>query len=137
MSENGNSLKYYRTAFVGNHDAATATDEDKVVLAHKAGNLIAIAENTLEEIVTTDSYQIFQNGNQYTAIYFTGNLEHFAEYAQKIESLRNGSRLVKVSAYIYCIGNVDVFESEFNKLTRITLHAIPQPIIEIYKQLNA
>lgn len=133
----GNSLKYYKTAFVGNNTAASATDEDKVALAHKAGNLIAIAENTLEEIETTDSYQIFQNGNQYTAIYFTGNLEHFAEYAQKIEELRNSSRLVKVAAYIYCIGNVDVFECEFNKLARITLHAIPQPIIEIYKQLNA
>jgi adenine-specific DNA-methyltransferase len=133
----GNSLRYYKTAFVGSNAAATSTDEDKVALAHKAGNLIAIAENTLDEIETTDSYQIFQNANQYTAIYFTGNLEHFAEYAQKIESLRNSSRLVNVAAYIYCIGNVDVFENEFNKLTRINLHAIPQPIIEIYKQLNA
>ena len=115
----GNSLKYYKTAFVGNNTAASATDEDKVALALKAGNLIAIAENTLEEIKTTDSYQIFQNGDKYTAIYFTGNLEHFAEYAQKVEEIRNSSRLVQVSAYIYCIGNVDVFESEFNKLTPI------------------
>ncbi len=137
MSENGNSLKYYRTAFVGNHDAATATDEDKVVLAHKAGTLIAIAENTLEEIETTGTYQIFNDGNRYTAIYFTGDLSGMSDFVEKVESIRNNSRLINISAYIYCLGNVHVFDNEFGSLKRIKLKGIPQPIIEIYKQLNA
>ena len=133
----GNSLKYYRTAFVGNHDAATATDEDKVVLAHKAGTLIAIAENTLEEIETTDTYQIFNDGNRYTAIYFTGDLSGMSDFVEKVESIRNNSRLINISVYIYCLGNVHVFDNEFGSLKRIKLKGIPQPIIEIYKQLNA
>ncbi|MBR4272742.1 MAG: site-specific DNA-methyltransferase [Bacteroidales bacterium] len=133
----GNSLKYYRTAFVGNHDAATATDEDKVALAHKAGCLIAIAENTLEEIEANNAYQIFQDGTRYTAVYFSGNLGDMSEFTEKLESLRDSSRLIKIEAYIYCLGNVQQFENEFVSLRRITLHAIPQPIIEIYKQLNA
>ena len=133
----GNSLKYYRTAFVGNHDAATATDEDKVALAHKAGCLIAIAENTLEEIEANNTYQIFQDGTRYTAVYFSGNLGDMSEFTEKLESLRDSSRLIKIEAYIYCLGNVQQFENEFVSLRRITLHAIPQPIIEIYKQLNA
>jgi adenine-specific DNA-methyltransferase len=133
----GNSLKYYRTAFVGNHDAATATDEDKVALAHKAGCLIAIAENTLEEIEANNAYQIFQDGTRYTAVYFSGNLGDMPEFTEKLESLRDSSRLIKIEAYIYCLGNVQQFENEFVSLRRITLHAIPQPIIEIYKQLNA
>ena len=138
MSDFGNSLKYYKTAFVGDHDAATATDEDKVELAHKAGNLIAIAENTLEEIEANDAYQIFNNGgNKYTAVYFTGDLMKMTEFTKKLETLRNGSKLVKIETYIYCLGNVQQFENEFINLRRITLHAIPQPIIEIYKQLNA
>ncbi len=133
----GNSLKYYRTAFVGNHYAATATDEDKVALAHKAGCLIAIAENTLEEIEANNAYQIFQDGTRYTAVYFSGNLGDMPEFTEKLESLRDSSRLIKIEAYIYCLGNVQQFENEFVSLRRITLHAIPQPIIEIYKQLNA
>lgn len=133
----GNSLKYYRTAFVGNHDAATATDEDKVVLAHKAGCLIAIAENTLDEVEANTTFQIFQDGTRYTAVYFSGNLGDMPEFTEKLESLRDSSRLIKIEAYIYCLGNVQQFENEFNSLRRINLHAIPQPIIEIYKQLNA
>lgn len=134
----GNSLKYFRTAFVGEHDAIAATDEDKVVLAHKAGNLIAIAENTLEEIEANNAYQIFNNGgNKYTAVYFTGDLMKMTEFTEKLETLRNDSKLVKIETYIYCLGNVQQFENEFINLRRITLHAIPQPIIEIYKQLNA
>ena len=137
MIKLGNSLKYYRTAFVGNHDAATATDEDKVVLAHKAGCLIAIAENTLEEVEANNTFQIFQDGTRYTAVYFSGNLGDMPEFTEKLESLRDSSRLIKIEAYIYCLGNVQQFENEFNSLRRINLHAIPQPIIEIYKQLNA
>lgn len=133
----GNSLKYYRTAFVGNHDAATATDEDKVALAHKAGCLIAIAENTLEEVEANNTFQIFQDGTRYTAVYFSGNLGDMPDFTEKLESLRNSSRLTKIETYIYCLGNVQQFENEFDSLTRINLHAIPQPIIEIYKQLNA
>ena len=137
MNKLGNSLKYYRTAFVGDHDAATATDEDKVVLAHKAGCLIAIAENTLEEVEANNTYQIFQDGTRYTAVYFSGNLVDMPEFTEKVESLRNSSRLTKIEVYIYCLGNVQQFENEFDSLHRINLHAIPQPIIEIYKQLNA
>ena len=133
----GNSLKYYKTAFVGDHDAATATDEDKVTLAHKAGTLIAIAENTLEDIETTDTYQIFNDGNRYTAIYFTGDLSGMADFVEKVEGIRDCSRLINISAYIYCLGNVHVFDNEFSSLKRIKLKGIPQPIIEIYKQLNA
>ncbi|MBO4541614.1 MAG: hypothetical protein J5725_00380, partial [Bacteroidales bacterium] len=98
---------------------------------------IAIAENTLEEIETTGTYQIFNDGDRYTAIYFTGDLSGMSDFVEKVESIRNSSRLISISAYIYCLGNVHVFDNEFGSLKRIKLKGIPQPIIEIYKQLNA
>lgn len=57
----GNSLKYYRTSFVGTSTANQATDYDKTILAQKAGCLLALAENTLYEMKKTDSYQIFKD----------------------------------------------------------------------------
>lgn len=57
----GNSLKYYRTSFVGTSTANQATDHDKTILAQKAGCLLALAENTLYEMKKTDSYQIFKD----------------------------------------------------------------------------
>lgn len=55
----GNSLKYYRTTFVGKNQPKAATDDDKLVLAKKAGCLLSLAENTLYETEVTDYYQIF------------------------------------------------------------------------------
>ncbi|MBQ6653820.1 MAG: site-specific DNA-methyltransferase, partial [Prevotella sp.] len=55
----GNSLKYYRTAFVGKNQPKAATDDDKLTLARKAGCLLSLAENTLYETETTDYYQMF------------------------------------------------------------------------------
>jgi adenine-specific DNA-methyltransferase len=46
----GNSIKYYKTAFVGKNSALDANDEDKIQLTHCAGELLAIAENTLEQV---------------------------------------------------------------------------------------
>ena len=72
----GGRLKYYRTAFVGKNASRTATDADRVELSLKAGYLLALGENTLEEISHTESYQIFADGEnpqKYTAIFFTEN----------------------------------------------------------------
>ncbi len=134
----GNSLKYYKTAFVGKHIPAEATDEDKIALAHKAGHLLALAENTLDEIYGNAHFQIFKNAeNRYTGVYFSSDLSAMAEFAGMLEKLRDESCLVEIAAYIYSLGDVEIFEDEFKKLKRIRLYAIPQPIIEIYKQLNA
>ena len=46
----GNSLKYYKTEFVGNHNILGANDQDKTDLAHHAGEMLAIAENTIYEM---------------------------------------------------------------------------------------
>lgn len=54
----GNSLKYYRTSFVGDSSVSQATDNDKTILAQKAGCLLALAENTLYETMKTENYQI-------------------------------------------------------------------------------
>lgn len=81
----GNSLKYYRTAFVGENEAEYATDKDKIALSKKAGCLLSMAENTLEEYVSTDRYQIFGNDkNLFTGIYFSANADKIHEFASKL-----------------------------------------------------
>jgi len=143
----GGRMKYYRTAFVGKNASRTATDADRVELSLKAGYLLALGENTLEEICHTDTYQIFadvaSDGKsgilplKYTAIFFTENYAKLPEFVAKIESLRvsNGAD-AEVAAYIFCWGQPDVFEGEFNSLRGISLKAIPQPILDVYKSIN-
>lgn len=140
----GNSLKYYRTAFVGNHDIAHINDADKVALTQKAGCLLALGENTLEEISTATTYQIFQlrqgdkpaNGFEYTAIYFSGNLMHFADFRYEIEAIQQTNSLARIAVYVFTWSDPSIFENEFDDLTGITIKPIPQPILEIYQNIH-
>lgn len=128
----GNSLKYYKTDFIGENNAEKAGDEDKITLAQKAGYLISLVENTLEEIEINDFYQIFSDAeeNQCTAIYFNGDTEKFPEFVHKIQEKNK-----KTTVYIFTWGSPDIFENEFDDLSNIIIKSIPQPILEIYKSL--
>lgn len=128
----GNSLKYYKTDFIGKNKPEKATDEDRITLAQKAGYLISLVENTLEEIETNDFYQIFSDAEekQFTAIYFNGDTEKFPDFVQSIQEKNK-----KTIVYIFTWGSPDIFENEFDDLSNITIKSIPQPILEIYKSL--
>jgi len=140
----GNSMKYYRTAFVGEHKIMDITDADKVALTQKAGCLLALGENTLEEISTATTYQIFQlrkgdkptNDFEYTAVYFSGNLLHFADFRHEIEAIQQANSLARIAVYVFTWGDPSIFENEFDDLTGITIKPIPQPILEIYQNIH-
>ena len=140
----GNSMKYYRTAFVGEHKITDITDADKVALTQKAGCLLALGENNLEEIKTAKSYQIFQlrkgdkptNDFGYTAVYFSGNLLQFADFRHEIEQIQAANPLTRIAVYIFTWGDPSIFENEFDDLSGITIKPIPQPILEIYQNIH-
>lgn len=133
----GNSLKYYRTAFVGENEAEYATDKDKIALSKKAGCLLSMAENTLEEYVSTDRYQIFgDDKNLFTGIYFSANADKVHEFAAKLEQLRNMKERNSISAYFFSSGDGSEFADEFESLRNIKIKSIPEPILEIYRRLN-
>jgi adenine-specific DNA-methyltransferase len=126
----GNSLKYYKTAFVGKNNILDATDEDKALLARKAGFLLAIAENTLEEVEQTDFFQIFENGKHKTAIYYREELDELNLFVEKVEAIKS-----PVSLYLFSWGNKSEFETLFEHLDNVKVKTIPQPILEIYKKI--
>lgn len=132
----GNSLKYYRTAFVGANDCSQATDNDRTVLAQKAGCLLALAENTLYEQNTTDNYQIFKDKDRdvWTAVYFKEDYrpKHFNEFVDAVKALK-GTKNV----YIFSWGDVGSFEAYFDDDSNVQIKGIPQPILDIYKSLNS
>ncbi|MBQ3618433.1 MAG: site-specific DNA-methyltransferase, partial [Bacteroidales bacterium] len=133
----GNSLKYYKTAFVGKNPPRRATDYDKTELSKKAGCLLALAENTLEEIEASNSFQIFSDGKKrYTGVYFTGRLSEIQAFTQKLETLRNKNRRIRITAYFFCWGDCAQFEDEFESLERISIQPIPKPILDIYQSIN-
>lgn len=129
----GGSLKYYQTAFVGKNVPKKATDDDRLSLAKKAGCLLSIADNTLYEKETTNYYQIFTDEEgHWTAIYFQENYSHFEEFKKKVIALE-GKKIV----YVFCWSDGSEFAQEFEFERDVEVRSIPQPILDIYKSLNA
>ncbi len=127
----GNSLKYYKTEFVGDHNILGANDQDKSELAHHAGELLAIAENTLYEMeeLQTDFFQFFKNEKQFTAVYFREELDHFEKFREKVLVLEK-----PVTVYVFSWGENE-FADQFEYRDNIEVKPIPQPILEVYKTI--
>lgn len=129
----GNSLKYYRTSFVGKNAPKKATDDDRFSLAKKAGCLLSIAENTLYEKEATNYYQLFTDEQgHWTAIYFQENYSHFEDFKKKVIALEG-----KKNVYVFCWTDGSEFAQEFEFERDVEVRSIPQPILDIYKSLNA
>ncbi len=135
MSGLGNSIKYYKTDFIGKHNIKRVTDEDKIMLAHHAGELLAIAENTLYEISKNEYYQFFtdrpeeENISQYTSVYFREELLKFEEFVEKVRAFDK-----PVAVYVFSWGGGE-FDEYFEDINTIRVKPIPQPILEIYKSI--
>ena len=127
----GNSLKYYKTAFIGKNNILNATDEDKIELAHNAGELLAIAENTLELIKQNKYYQLFGDGNKEknTAIYFREEQDNFDSFIEAVKKLNK-----KTTVYVFSWGDEEKID-DFAGIKEIKVKTIPLPILEIYKQI--
>lgn len=129
--ELGNSIRYFKTAFVGKNNILNVTDQDKIELAHNAGELLAIAENTLELVKQNKYFQLFEDGNKgkYTAVYFREELYKFDEFTEMVKKLKK-----QTAVYIFSWGEEEDIE-EFDDIEQIKIKTIPLPILEIYKQI--
>ena len=125
----GGSLKYYRTAFIGKNNVINASDSDKVELAHQAGELLALAENTLYKAKENKYWQLYENAERYTAIYFREELDHFEEFVGMVEKLE-----WPATVYMFSWGDEE-FADEFEHVEGVRVKAIPLPILEIYKSI--
>ncbi len=126
----GNSIKYYKTDFVGTNNILSATDEDKSSLAHKAGYLLSIAENTLEEIELSTCYQLFENDKKVTAIYFKEKMTEMETFLRKVENIDK-----PIVLYLFSWLEQSEFEPLFDHLDHIKVKTIPKPILDIYKKI--
>lgn len=123
------SLKYYKTNFVGEHNVLDANDKDKIQLAYHAGEMLAIAENTLDQTEKNNYWQIFESKEKITAIYFREEQEKLDEFVHTVLSLKK-----PVTVYMFSWEErAEIIDFEDNR--NVNIKTIPQPIFEIYKQI--
>lgn len=126
---NGN-LQYFKTDLIPVERIDNISDHQRHELTEKAGQMIAIKENTFEEVETNEWYQIFEkkDKSRKTAIYFRENMDEFESLIKKIGK-------TKTVLYVFSYSRID--KKIFNYLGKnIVLEDIPEPILEIYKEIN-
>jgi adenine-specific DNA-methyltransferase len=126
----GGNLQYFKTDLISVDRIDSISDKKRNELTQKAGQMIAIKENTFNEVEVCDWYQIFESRDKTrkTAIYFREDMDKFEELVKKIEDKRT-------VLYIFSYGRVD--KKLFKYLNKnISVEDIPEPILEMYKEIN-
>jgi adenine-specific DNA-methyltransferase len=124
------NLQYFKTALIPVERIDNVSDEQRREITEKAGQMIAMKENTFEEVETNDWYQIFENKDKSrkTAIYFREATDKFPELLKKIQK-------ENVVLYVFSYGRID--KKLFAHLPKnIVVDDVPEPILEIYKEIN-
>ena len=126
----GGNLQYFKTDLIPVEKIDDVGDKQRIELTYKAGQMIAIKENTFEEIETNEWYQIFENKNQSrkTAIYFREDTDEFKNLLNKIDK-------TKTTLYIFSYGKIDRKTMSYLQ-KNIKIADVPEPILEIYKEIN-
>lgn len=124
------SIYYYKTDFVNVESIHNVSDKKKIELTYKAGRMVALREDTLEEIEKNDWWQIFTDKKgKITAIYFKEDKEKLDELVKKI------SKSDSVVLYIFSWGKNE-YKNEYTDHKNIRVEDIPEPILEVYKEIN-
>jgi len=124
------NLRYFKTELLDIEHISHVSDEQKIKLTYKAGEMIAMREGAFIEIEKDDWWQIFRDGTKYIAIYFKEDKEKLNELVKKLSKLKE-----KVVLYIFSWGKNE-YKNEFTEYKNIKVEDIPEPIIDVYKEVN-
>ena len=124
------NLRYFKTELLDIDHISHVSDEQKIKLTYQAGEMIALREGTFEEVEKNEWWQIFKDGTKYTAIYFKEDKLKLNELVIKLSKLKE-----KIVLYIFSWGKNE-YKNEFAEYKNINVEDIPEPIIEVYKEVN-
>lgn len=125
----GGTLHYFKTEIIDVNNLNKVSDETKIAVTYHAGEMIAVREDTLNEVEKNDWWQIFEGKERITAIYFKEDKSKLKEFAEKLE--RKG---LPVALYVFSWGKNE-YKGEYSSMN-IRVEDIPEPILEVYKEIN-
>ncbi len=120
----GGNLKYYITDFV----EAEPTDKNKRKLVKESTDMLCILENAFELIEETPEYKIFKNTDKYVGvIFYEESIDDYKKAIKKIDGHFN--------TYVFSMGD-DPHAKKFADIkNKVTLCAIPEVILKVYREI--
>lgn len=125
----GGSLRYYKTKLVDVEKLQKVPDEKRLSLTYQAGEMIALRENTFDEVEKNEWWQVFSSKEKTVAIYFQEDKKKLRELVKKLSNNQ------EVVLYVFSWSKNE-YTNEFAEYTNIRVEDIPEPIIEVYKEIN-
>jgi len=120
----GGNLKYYKTDFV----EAEPTDKNKRKLVKESTDMLCILENAFELVQEASEFKIFKNTDKYVGvIFYEEAIEDYKKAIKKIDGHFN--------TYVFSMGD-DPHTKKFADVTgKVTLCAIPEVILKVYREI--
>lgn len=126
----GGNLRYFKTELFDVGKISRVTDDKKLTLTYRVGGLLALKENTFEEVAHTDHWQIFRDHDKSTAVYFSEDKTKLHELITEL-----GSYDVPVKLYVFSWSKNE-YASELSEYSHIAVLDIPEPILAVYREIN-
>jgi len=117
-------LKYFKTSFV----PGEKTDNNKRLITERSVEMLCLKENTFNEIEKENHWQIFSSKERYTAILFEP--EAIVDFRQRIEQLEK-----PVSVYVFSLSDETYADAFVGLEDKVTLCAIPESILKVYRRI--
>jgi adenine-specific DNA-methyltransferase len=120
----GGNLKYYVCDFV----EAEPTDRNKRKLVSESTEMLCIRENAFELVQDEGDFKIFKNSDKYLGIVF---------YEEAIGDFKKAIKKIKghFNTYVFSLGD-DPHEKQFIDVkSKVTLCAIPEVILKVYREI--
>lgn len=123
------NLFYYQTDLVDIEQIHKVPDDAKIRITYEAGEMIAVREDALNEVEKNEWWQIFEGKGKQVAIYFKEDKSKLSELIAELEK-----KNLPTVLYIFSWGKNE-YKGEYST-ANIKVEDIPEPIIEVYKELN-
>ena len=122
----GGNLKYFKTSFVEN---ATNRDQVKANITRRCTEMLCIKEGIYNLYKESINWKIFKTNNNYLAVYYDFE-------KMNLTKLKNEMNKIDGNKVLYCFTYHDKLKkTEFSDWNNIRLEAIPNKILEVYKEL--
>lgn len=122
------NLQYFKTVLLKKSNNRHQT---KLNLTNKCAEMLCVKDNIFNLLKSADDYKIYcsHDNTRYLCIYFNTVDDSFDEFLEELKGI-DGNKLV----YMFS-DDLIVDKEPFREIENCTLEAIPQKILDIYKQL--
>jgi adenine specific DNA methylase Mod len=121
----GGNLKYFKTAFVKN---SISRDDLKMRITLECTEMLCLREGVFEEVKTASEYRIFKQNNKVMGIYYALERDGLKQLKKELDNIK-GEKIL----YCFTIDPLGLEKDDFADWDDVSLEAIPQPILDIYK----